>query len=72
MNQETVEFIYDKTTRRPKMNNNFILYTPEKIRLQPGETMSINMKVKIKFSKNTIGSCILLQTFSNFGLKLIN
>ena len=54
MNQkETVEFIYDKTTRRPKRleNNVFILYTPEKIPLQPGESMSVNMKVKIKFSK---------------------
>ena len=75
MNQEeTVEFIYDKTTRRPKRleNNVFILYTPEKIRLQPGESMSVNMKVKIKFSKNIIGTCILLQTFSNYGLKLMN
>ena len=75
MNQkETVEFIYDKITRRPKRleNNVFILYTPEKIRLQPGESMSVNMKVKIKFSKNIIGTCILLQTFSDYGLKLMN
>ena len=75
MNQEeTVEFIYDKTTRRPKRleNNVFILYAPEKIRLQPGEMMSVNMKVKIKFSKNIIGTCILLQKFSGYGLKLMN
>ena len=75
MNQEeAIEFIYDKTTRRPKRleNNVFILYAPEKIRLQPGEMMSVNMKVKIKFSKNIIGTCILLQTFSNYGLKLMN
>ena len=75
MNQEeTVEFIYDKTMRRPKRleNNVFILYAPEKIRLQPGEMMSVNMKVKIKFSKNIIGTCILLQTFSDYGLKLMN
>ena len=75
MNQEeAIEFIYDKTTRRPKRleNNVFILYAPEKIRLQPGEMMSVNMKVKIKFSKNIIGTCILLQTFSDYGLKLMN
>ena len=30
------------------------------------------MKVKIKFSKNIIGTCILLQTFSSYGLKLMN
>ena len=75
MNQEeTVEFIYDKTTRRPKRleNNVFISYAPEKTRLQPGEMMSINIKVKIKFSENIIGTCILLQTFSDYGLKLMN
>ena len=34
MNQEeAIEFIYDKTTRRPKRleNNVFILFAPEKI-----------------------------------------
>ena len=74
MNQEeTVEFIYDKSTRRPKRleNNFFILYSPERVRLQPGEIKNANMKLKIKFSKN-IGTCILLQTFSNYGLKLLN
>ena len=34
--------------------------------------MSVNMKVKIKFSKNIIGTCMLLQTFSDYGLKLMN
>ena len=34
--------------------------------------MLVNMKVKINFSKNIIGTCILLQTFSDYGLKLIN
>ena len=75
MNQEeAIEFIYDKKTRRPKRleNNVFILYAPEKNRLQPGEMMSVIMKVKIKFSKNIIGTCILLQTFSHYGLKLMN
>ena len=74
MNQEeAIEFIYDKTTRRPKrLDNVFILYAPEKIRLQPGEMMSVNMKVKIKFSKTIIGTCMLLQTFFHYGLKLMN
>ena len=34
--------------------------------------MSVNMKVKIKFSKNIIGTCILLQKFADYGLKLMN
>ena len=72
--EEKIEFIYDKTTRRPKRleNNVFILYTPEKIRLQPGEVKEVNMKLKLKISRNIIGTCILLQTFSNHGLKLLN
>ena len=75
MNQEeAIEFNYDQTTRRPKRleNNVFILYAPEKIRLQPGEMMSVNMRVKNKFSKKIIGTCMLLQTFFDYGLKLMN
>ena len=67
--EEKIEFIYDKTTRRPKRleNNVFILYSPERIRLQPGEVKEVNMKLKLKISRN-----IILQTFSNHGLKLLN
>ena len=51
--EEKIEFIYDKTTRRPKRleNNVFILYAPERIRLQPGEVKEINMKLKLKFQE---------------------
>ena len=72
--EEKIEFIYDKTTRRPKRleNNVFILHSPERIRLQPGEVKKVNMKLKLKISRNIIGICILLQTFSNHGLKLLN
>ena len=60
--------------RRPKRleNNVFILYAPERIRLQPGEVKEVNMKLKLKISRNIIGTCILLQTFLNHGLKLLN
>ena len=72
--EEKIQFIYDKTTRRPKRleNNVFILYAPERTRLQPGEVKEINMKLKLKISRNIIGTCILLQTFSNHGLKFLN
>ena len=30
------------------------------------------MKLKLKFSKNIVGTCVLLQTFSNDGLQLLN
>ena len=72
--EEKIEFIYDKTVRRPKRleNNVFILYAPERIRLQPGEIKEVKMKLKLKFSKNIVGTCVLLQTFSNDGLQLLN
>ena len=72
--EEKIEFIYDKTVRKPKRleNNVFILYAPERIQLQPGEIKELKMKLKLKFSKNIFGTCVLLQTFSNHGLQLLN
>ena len=72
--EEKIEFIYDKTVRRPERleNNVFILYAPEKIRLQTGEIKEVKMKLKLKFSKNIVGTCVLLQKFSNHGLQLLN
>ena len=46
----TVEFIYNRTTRRPRRlkNNVFVLYSPKRIRIQPGEKINIDMKLKIR------------------------
>ena len=72
--KEIVKFFYQKSTRRPKRleNNVFVIYSPEKIKLEPGELKFVNMRIKIKFSKNIIGSCTILQSLSNYGLKLLN
>ena len=72
--EEKIEFIYDKTVRRLKRleNNVFILYAPERIRLQPDKIKEVKMKLKLKFSKNIVGTCVLLQTFSNHGLQFLN
>ena len=74
MSRKVIKFIYDRTTRRPRWleNNIFILYTPERIRLKPGETQIIKMKIKIHLMKNSVGCCTLFQTFSVRGLKLLN
>ena len=52
MNQ-IVELIYDRTTGRPRRlkNNVFVLYSPKRIRIQPGEKININMKLKIGLQK---------------------
>ena len=69
-----VDFIYDRTTRRPRSlkNNVFALYSPKRIRIQPGEKINIDMKLKIRMQKNIVGSCTLLQTFDENGIKLLN
>ena len=61
----TVEFIYDRTTRRPRRlkNNIFVLNSPKRIQIQPDKKINIDMKLKIRMQKNILGSCTLLQTF---------
>ena len=72
--KETVTFQYKKSTRRLKRleNNVFIIYSPEKIKLKPGEIKQVNMQIKIYFSKNILGTCRILYTLSNHGVKLLN
>ena len=72
--KEIVKFYYRNSTRRPKRleNNVSVIYSPEKIKLQPGEKRYVNMHVKIHFSKNIEGSCRILYSLSNYGLKLLN
>ena len=60
-----------KRLRRLK-NNVFVLYSPKRIRIQPGEKINIDMKLKIRLLKNIVGSCTLLQTFDENGMKLLN
>ena len=72
--KEIITFKYRKSTRRPKRleTNVFIIYSPEKIKLRPGEYRQFNMQIKILFSRNILGSCRLLFSLSNCGLKLLN
>ena len=69
-----VEFIYDKTIKRPKTlwNNVFVLYPPERIQLQPGKTTKVDMKLSIHPPNQIIFGCTLLSVFCKNGLKLEN
>ena len=71
--KEIVTFYYHKLIRRLKRleNNVFVTYSPERIELQPGETKSVNMGIKIKFS-NIEAGCRILYSLSNYNLKLLN
>ena len=73
MNRNCIEFIYEKTTRRPRRleNNVFVLYSPERIKLQPGEIKLINMKIKLRLPNNLVGAGTLLPSLSDSNIKII-
>ena len=69
---QTIKFYYKN--KRPKLleNNVFVLYSPQKLKFEPGEKKMVDMKLNIKFSANMTGSCRLLFQLSNAGLYLQN
>ena len=60
--------------RRPKKleNDVFVLYTPERIKLQPGEIKIVDMKLHLKLSKNLVGSCVMIPSLTSQNIKLLN
>ena len=69
---QTIKFYYK--SKRPKLleNDVFVLYSPQKLKFQPGEKKIVDMKLNIKFPTNVTGSCRLLFQLSNVGLQLQN
>ena len=69
---QTVTFNYK--IKRPKLleNNVFVLYSPQRLKFEPGEKKIIDMKLNIKFPTNVRGSCRLLFQLANAGLQLQN
>ena len=67
-----VEFSYSK--RRPKKLENvvFVLYTQERIKLQPREVKIVDMKLHLKLSKNLVRGCVLLPSVISHNIKLLN
>ena len=49
---------------RPKklQNNVFVLYSPKRIKLRPGEFINVDMKLSVRLPEQTIGACVLLLT----------
>ena len=69
---QTITFYYK--IKRPKLleNNVFVLYSPQRLKFEPGEKKMVDMKLNIKFSTDVRGSCRLLFQLSNAGLQLQN
>ena len=72
MSNEIIEFIYEKMLKRPKKlrKNVFVLYLPERIRLQPGEFKKVDLKLSVCLPDQLIAVCVLLPSLSENGLKL--
>ena len=56
----------------PLENNVFVLYSPQRLKFEPGEKKIVDMKLNIHFSANITGSCRLLFQLANAGLQLQN
>ena len=69
---QTIKFHYK--IKRPNHigNDVFVLYSPQKLKFEPGEKKMIDMKINIEFSTNLTGSCRLLFQLLNAGLQLLN
>ena len=69
---ESITFVYK--IKRPKLleNNVFVLYSPQRLKFEPGEKKMVDMKLNIKFPTDVRGSCRLLFQLSNAGLQLQN
>ena len=67
-----VKFQY-KSKRPKKLDNDvFVIYSPERITINPGEKKNVNLQLKIFLPKNIEGMCRLLLSLSNQKLKLLN
>ena len=67
-----VKFQY-KSKRPKKLDNDvFVIYSPKRITINPGEIKHVNMQLKIFLPRNIEGTCRLLLSLSNQKLKLLN
>ena len=69
---QIIKFYYK--IRKPKLleNNVFVLYSPQKLKFEPGEKKIVDMKLNVTFPTDVRGSCRLLFHLSNAGLQLQN
>ena len=68
----TVKFQYKKKRPKKLENDVFVIYSPERITINPGEKKNVNMQLRIFLPKNIEGTCRLLLSLSNQKLKLLN
>ena len=69
---KTIKFRYK--IKKPMLldNNVSVLYSPQRLKFEPGEKKTVDMKLNINLSANVTGSCKLLFQLTNAGLRLQN
>ena len=67
-----VEFSYSRRIPKKLENAVFLLYRPERIKLQPKEVKIADMKLHLKLSKNLVGGCVLLTSLISHNIKILN
>ena len=72
--KKIITFHYKRKNKRPKRlkNDAFVIYSPDKIVLNPGERKTVNMQIKISIPDRIEGTCRLLIELSNQKLELMN
>ena len=69
-----IEFIFDSSLQKqPKkfQNNVFVLHSPKRIKVRPGEFINVDMKLSVRMPQQIIAACVLLPTLCNAS-QLIN
>ena len=72
-NKDNVITFQYKCKKPKKLENDvFVIYSPQRLTIKPGETTHVNMKLKIFLPKYVEGRCTLLLSHSNQKLRLLN
>ena len=67
-----VKFQYRHKRPKKLRNDVFVIYSPKKFTLNPGEIKNVNMGIKIFLPRHMEGKCTLIFSYSNQKLKLLN
>ena len=68
-----IEISYSKRRPNKLENDVFVLYTPERIKLQPGEIKIVEIwNYTWSYQKNLVRSCVLLPSLTLQNIKLLN
>ena len=69
-----IKFTVDKKTKRPtslcESNIVFALYTPRRIKLEPGQFVKVPMNIKIDLPRNIIETHVIPLSLPNFEIKI--